>query len=45
MKTDVRIVAATNVNMHKAISEGRFREDLFYRLNTIPIQILSLIHI
>ena len=38
MKTDVRIVAATNVNMQKAISEGRFREDLFYRLNTIPIQ-------
>ena len=38
MKTDVRIVAATNVNMHKAISEGRFREDLFYRLNTIPVQ-------
>lgn len=39
MKTDVRIVAATNVNMPKAISEGRFREDLYYRLNTIPIQI------
>ena len=38
MKTNVRIVAATNVNMRKAISEGRFREDLFYRLNTIPIQ-------
>ena len=38
MKTDVRIVAATNVNMRKAISEGRFREDLYYRLNTIPIQ-------
>lgn len=38
MKTDVRIVAATNVNMHKAISEGRFREDLYYRLNTIPVQ-------
>ena len=38
MKTDVRIVAATNVNMQKAISEGRFREDLYYRLNTIPIQ-------
>ena len=36
-KTDVRIVAATNVNMRKAISEGRFREDLYYRLNTIPI--------
>ena len=37
-KTDVRIVAATNINMQKAISEGRFREDLYYRLNTIPIQ-------
>lgn len=39
MKTDVRIVAATNVNMQKAISEGRFREDLYYRLNTIPLHI------
>ena len=38
MKTNVRIVAATNVNMRKAISEGKFREDLYYRLNTIPIQ-------
>ena len=37
-KTDVRIVAATNVNIRKAISEGRFREDLYYRLNSIPIQ-------
>ena len=37
-KTDIRIVAATNVNMQKAISEGRLREDLYYRLNTIPIQ-------
>lgn len=36
-KTNVRIVAATNVNMRKAISEGKFREDLYYRLNTIPI--------
>lgn len=38
-KTDVRIVAATNVNLAQAISEGKFREDLFYRLNTIPIQV------
>lgn len=38
-KTDVRIVAATNVNLVAAISEGRFREDLFYRLNTVPIKI------
>ncbi len=38
-KTDVRIVAATNVNIRQAISEGRFREDLYYRLNSIPIQI------
>ena len=37
-KTDVRIVAATNVNIRLAISEGRFREDLYYRLNSIPIQ-------
>lgn len=37
-KTDVRIVAATNVNVQKAITERRFREDLYYRLNTIPIQ-------
>ena len=37
-KTDVRIVAATNVNMQKALREGRFREDLYYRLSTIPIQ-------
>lgn len=38
-KTDVRIVAATNVNLLEAISQGRFREDLYYRLNTVPIQI------
>lgn len=42
LKTNVRIVAATNVNMRKAISEGRFREDLYYRLNTIPIQMPAL---
>ena len=38
-KTNVRIVAATNVNLAQAVSQGKFREDLFYRLNTIPIQI------
>ena len=38
-KTDVRIVAATNVDMARAVAEGRFREDLFYRLNSIPIAI------
>ena len=36
-KTDVRIVAATNVNLTLAIQQGRFREDLYYRLNTVPI--------
>lgn len=41
-KTDVRIVAATNVNMAEAIRNGRFREDLFYRLNTIPIKMPAL---
>lgn len=38
-KTNVRIVAATNVNMEKAIREGKFRSDLYYRLNTIPINL------
>lgn len=38
-KTDVRIVAATNVNMMKAIQNGRFREDLYYRLNTVQIDL------
>ena len=38
-KTNVRIVAATNVNLVQAVSDGKFREDLYYRLNTVPIQI------
>lgn len=38
-KTNVRIVAATNLNMQNAISKGKFREDLFYRLSTIEIQL------
>ncbi|GAB2787847.1 transcriptional regulator with PAS, ATPase and Fis domain [Hymenobacter luteus] len=38
-KTDVRVVAATNVNLLNAVGEGRFREDLYYRLNTVPISV------
>jgi|TARA_B100001971_G_C18257868_1_gene583823 transcriptional regulator with PAS, ATPase and Fis domain len=37
IKTDVRVVAASNVNLIKAIEDGKFRQDLFYRLNTIPV--------
>lgn len=36
-KTDVRVIAATNINFFKAIEKGKFREDLYYRLNTVPI--------
>jgi transcriptional regulator with PAS, ATPase and Fis domain len=39
IKTDVRVVGATNVNLDKAIGNGDFREDLYYRLNSIPIKI------
>ncbi len=39
IKTDVRVVAATNVNIPEAISTGKFRQDLFYRLNTVPVYI------
>ena len=41
-KTNVRVVAATNSNLMKAIADGRFREDLYYRLNTVPIVVPSL---
>ena len=41
-KTDVRIVAATNLDMRGAISKGKFREDLYYRLSTVEIEILPL---
>ncbi|MBL4667903.1 MAG: sigma-54-dependent Fis family transcriptional regulator [Flavobacteriales bacterium] len=42
MKTDIRIVTATNVNIPEAIRKGKFREDLFYRLNTVPIHLPAL---
>ncbi|WP_321286987.1 sigma-54 dependent transcriptional regulator [uncultured Sunxiuqinia sp.] len=42
LKTNVRVVAATNVDIPVAIQEGKFREDLYYRLNTVPIRILPL---
>ena len=41
-KTDVRIIAATNINVQEALRKGKFREDLFYRLNTVSIQIPAL---
>lgn len=42
IKTNVRVVAATNENMQAAISSGKFREDLYYRLSTVPIQLPAL---
>ncbi len=39
LKTDARVVAATNVNIQQAIEKGKFREDLYYRLNTVPINV------
>ena len=41
-KTNVRVVAATNLDIPKAISEGRFREDLYYRLNSVEIKVPAL---
>src|SRR5664280_3426878 len=41
-KTNVRVVAATNLNMVQATRDGKFREDLFYRLNTVPIAVPAL---
>lgn len=41
-KTDVRVIAATNVNLEEAVRKGKFREDLFYRLSTVPIRVPSL---
>ncbi len=42
LKTDVRIIAATNVNLEDSIKKGKFREDLYYRLNTVPIKVPAL---
>lgn len=39
LKTNVRVVAATNISLQTAIADGRFREDLYYRLNTVPIEV------
>lgn len=42
IKTNVRVIAATNVNIPEAVENGKFREDLYYRLNTVPIHVLPL---
>lgn len=42
LKTDVRVIAATNVNLMYAVQKGKFREDLYYRLNAVPIMMPSL---
>lgn len=42
LKTDVRVIAASNVDLRTAVSKGKFREDLYYRLNTVPISVPAL---
>ncbi|MEO6038988.1 MAG: sigma-54 dependent transcriptional regulator [Saprospiraceae bacterium] len=42
MRTDVRVIAATNVNLEERVRKGKFREDLFYRLSTVPIRVPAL---
>jgi len=42
LKTNVRVVAATNLNIHDAVEKGEFREDLYYRLNTVPLKVMPL---
>jgi DNA-binding NtrC family response regulator len=42
LKTDIRVIAATNVDLKEKIKQGKFREDLYYRLNTVPIKVPSL---
>jgi len=42
LKTDLRVIAATNINLEQRIQKGKFREDLYYRLNTVPIHVPSL---
>ncbi len=42
LKTDVRVIAATNVSLEERVKKGKFREDLYYRLNTVPIKVPAL---